>query len=93
MEAITSRVPQWLILGEILFNIFINDMGKRTECTLIMFTDGTKLRGPADKLGGCAAFHLDRLKNWADRNLMKLNKRKCQFFHLRRNNLSMSVNA
>lgn len=91
MEAITSRVPRWSILSEILFTIFINDMGNITECTLIKFTESTKLRGVADKFDVCAAFH--RLKNWADRNLIKLDKRKYQFFHLRRNNLAMSVNA
>lgn len=91
MEAIASRVPWWSILGEILFNIFINDVGNITECTLIKFTDGTKLRGVADKLGGCAAFHLGKLKNWADRNLMELDKREYQFFHLGKNLLSMSV--
>lgn len=93
MEVITSGVLQWSILGEIIFNVFINDVEKRTECTLIKFTDGTKLRGVADKLCGCAAFHLDKLKNWVDRNLMKLEKRKYQFLHLRSNNLAMSVNA
>lgn len=59
-----------------------------TECR-----DGTKLRGADDKLGGCAAFHLDRLKKWADRNLMELDKMKYLFLHMRRNNSAMSVNA
>lgn len=68
-------------------------MENRTECTLIKFMDGTKLRGVDDKLCGCAAFHLDWLKNWAERNIMKLDKRKYQFLHLRRNNLAISVNA
>lgn len=93
MEAITSGILQWSILGEILFNVFINDVENRTECTVIKFTDCTKLRGVADKLCGWAAFHLDKLKNWADRNLMKLEKRKYQFLHLRRSNLAVSVNA
>lgn len=68
-------------------------MENRTECTQIQFMDGTKLRGVAGKLWGCAAFQLDRLKNWADRNLMKLDKRKYKFLYLRGNNLAMSVNA
>lgn len=43
------------ILGPALCNIFINELGDWSECTLIGFSGNLKLRGAADISGGFAA--------------------------------------
>jgi len=58
-------------------------MDDGAECTHSKFADDTKWRRVAYMPEGHAAIRrdLDRLEKWADRNLMKLNKGKCQVQH------------
>uniref|UniRef100_A0A8C3F2F9 Reverse transcriptase domain-containing protein n=1 Tax=Chrysemys picta bellii TaxID=8478 RepID=A0A8C3F2F9_CHRPI len=89
---VTSGVPQGSVLGPILFNLFITDLGTKCRSGLIKFADDTKLGGIAnseedrDILQG----DLNDLVNWSNRNRMKCNSEKCKVMHLGMTNKNFS---
>ena len=74
-----SAIPQGLVLGLVLFNVFVGEVDSGIECTLSKFADDAKLNGAADMLEGRDAIQrvLDRLERLVHANLMKFSKAKC----------------
>ncbi|GAB0199213.1 mitochondrial enolase superfamily member 1 [Grus japonensis] len=87
-RSVMSGIPQGLVLGLALFNIFVSDMDSGIECTLSKFADDTKLCGAVDTPEGRDAFQrdLDRLERWAHVNCMKFGTCTCKFLHVGRRN-------
>ncbi|CAM4609502.1 unnamed protein product [Lepidochelys olivacea] len=87
---VTSGVPQGSVLGPILFNLFITDLGTKSGSVLIKFADDTKLGGIAnlEKDRDIIQEDLDDLVNWSNR--MKFNSEKCKVMHLGINNKNFS---
>ena len=48
----TSGITEGIIMGAVLFNIFINDIGGRIKCTLSNFADDSKLNSAGDTIKG-----------------------------------------
>ena len=87
-QAVTSDVPQGLLLSPVLFNIFISDLGEGIESSLSKSVDDTKLGRVTDTPAGCATIQQDlgRLKSWSGRTLTRFNISKCGVLHLEMNN-------
>jgi len=74
---VTICISQRSLLVFMIFNIFINDLDHRAECSLNKFLNDTEQRGEADAPD-----------EWAERNFKQFTKGKCKVPYLGNNNPS-----
>lgn len=77
-----SGVPQGSVLKLVVF-IFVNDIDDKIECILRRSAVDIKLSGAIDKVEERDAIQrdMDKLKKWANVNLVRFNKAKCKVLH------------
>mgnify|MGYP000512335400 FL=1 len=75
----TSGVPQGSILGPLLFNLFINDIGSNLNVNFLLYADDLKIFKRIDSLDDCHSLqqNLDQINNWCFNNNLQLNLEKC----------------
>ena len=75
----TSGVPQGSVLGPLLFNYFINDIGSRLNCDFLLYADDVKLYTKVKSNDDCEKlqYDLNLVDEWCSYNGLKLNIGKC----------------
>lgn len=76
-----SGVAQGSVLGPLLFNIFINDLGKNLKTAYLLFADDLKMYAKILSLNDIIELQndLNRLSDWCTINKLRLNIYKCKF--------------
>ncbi|CAM5122732.1 unnamed protein product [Eretmochelys imbricata] len=93
-RGVTSGVPQRSVLGQILFNLFTNDLEKGVNSEVAKFADDTKLLKIVKTKADCEELQKDlkKLSDWATKWRMKFNVDKCKVMHIGKNNANYTYN-
>ena len=77
---VLSGIPQWSVLGPLLFVIYINELPKIVKSTIYLFADDTKIfrsiNSPEDTK--ILQEDLDKLQEWSNTWLLKFHPNKCK---------------
>lgn len=74
---VISGVTQGLVIGPLLFSLFISDLVFNIKSEIVFFTDDTMLYAPPGTHYNKLQTDLDTILEWSKTWLMKLNEEKC----------------
>ena len=75
-----SGVPQGLVLGPLLFILYINDLSDNVTCGIKLFADDTKVYSIIKDVSDTLLLqkNLDVVNQWSHKWLLKFNPDKCK---------------
>ena len=75
--------PTGIVLGPLLFVIYINDLEENVAGLISKFEDDTKIGRVADNDEDCRRIQqdIDRPENWVEKWQMEFNPDKCKMMH------------
>ena len=89
---VTSGVPQWSIVGPLLFVIFINDLPEfiPNQSKTALLADDTKLYRSIPSISDCESLQRDisSLNDWSQNSNMKFNALKCKVLTITRKKIT-----
>ena len=84
---VISGIPQGLVIGPILFVIFINDMPQEVVLNFTkLFADDCKLYGTVNRAPNVMQTYLKNLEEWSNKSQLPFNESKCKVIHFGYNN-------
>ena len=89
---VTSGIPQGLVIGPLLFVLYINDLPELTKSDTFLFADDIKIfrttLGITDKNDqGILQHDLNTLEQWSNKWLLELHPNKCKHMTIGNNNV------
>jgi ribonuclease P/MRP protein subunit RPP40 len=80
---VISGVPQWSVLGPVLFVVYINDLSSIDQSRLFLYADDTKVCRKSGCLEDSIGLQhdLDILCSWVKTWQLNFNVKKCQVMH------------